>query len=81
MDAGVISMIRLAAEDESERGREAACQMFESIRVVRNSSEEMVTVLDELNANVGMVGGLSRDLRRPLTKIQQALGTSATVTP
>jgi methyl-accepting chemotaxis protein len=73
VDAGILSLIRLAEEQVSDEDRAAACEMFESLRQLEPTSQEMVRVLEELSSEMDDFGGLSRDLRKPLSKMQQAM--------
>ena len=67
-------MIRLAGESElSPEDEKAACEMFDSIRTLAQSSQENVTALGELASALEYAGRMSRDLRRPLNKIQDGL--------
>jgi hypothetical protein len=75
VDSGVLTLIRRAAEEgvEDPEEREAACELFNSLRKAAAAGRENVASLTELTETIRQTAQMSRDLRPPLGDIENGL--------
>jgi hypothetical protein len=73
IDPAIQMLIRLAGEDEELRTDENAVATFEQIREMAQVSQNGMGQLVDLANAMEETAGMSRELRRPLRRIQTAL--------
>ncbi|HYP55725.1 MAG TPA: toll/interleukin-1 receptor domain-containing protein [Solirubrobacterales bacterium] len=73
VDPAVRTIIRFAEEDEGARNAEGIRTLFEAIRTLTVASRESMEGAKELSRILEENAGFSRELKRPLRKIQGAL--------
>lgn len=73
VDSAVRTMIRFAKEDEDVRAAEGVQTLFRSIFEMAQVSRESMNGAQTLSGIIGQNAGFSRELRKPLKKIEGAL--------
>ncbi len=73
VDPAIQTLIRAVREDVDARNSSEAKDLFQSIRGATKSSREATAQLADLSSVMDQSAGLSRELRRPIRKMQTAL--------
>jgi hypothetical protein len=73
VDAGIRELIKMADAAETDEDRQAACELFATLRVTAATSQELVQQFQGLSETLETSAGFSRELRAPLKKMQDGL--------
>lgn len=73
VDGGIRAIIELAEESDDSSEREQACELFASIRQLASVSAENAGVLQSQMDILASIARLSRDMRSPVSRLQDAL--------
>lgn len=73
IDPAILTIIRLVSENPEEATAEEVEDFFTSIEGMAQSANESMTILRDFSEQLADAGRMSRDLRKPMTKMTAAL--------
>ena len=73
IDPAILTMLRLAEEDPEERESEEVKEFFEGLRRIVHASRGAGAGAAQLVKNLETVAQMSRELRKPVRRVQDAL--------
>jgi hypothetical protein len=73
VDGGFRAVVELAEESEETEERQQACELFSAVRGFAVVSAENVNRFQELSKTLTEVSRFSRDLRKPLARLQDGI--------
>lgn len=73
VDTGFVALIGLAESAETPEDRAAAAEFFDVVREMSRAARETVAMIRDFYETLGGLASYSRDLRRPVQRIQEAL--------